>query len=864
MIKGSRWRNFYGRWVLGWPKTTIAILFICLGMSAYGLKDFRLDASGDALVLENDEDMRYYRKLIERYKSGDFVVITYSPPEELFSMDSLAWLKKVRDELIQLQRVSSIVTILDVPLFKNKPGNLKELKDNIRTLESPKIDLQRAIEEFRDSPIYQNMLVSEDMRSSAIQVNFKTDSSHEIMLSRRLKLIEKKYEKTLTVQERNELDTIEDEYRRYKDEERTARHQDIQDIRRIIGAYRSKAGFILGGVPMIVDDIITYVKNDLKVFGVGMFLLLVGTLYVMFRRIRWIVLPLACCFFSVFVMLGLLGLAHWDVTVVSSNFVSLQLILTLSLAIHIVVRYTELLGLRPQASNREVMRDAVCDVFVPSLYCQLTTIAGFSSLMFCGILPVMNFGWMMTMGLGVSLVITHLFLPAAAVLLPRPPATFVEMKFGTPFTSFCARMVQGYRGWILAAGAILTFVTVIGCLRLEVENSFINYFKSSTEIFRGMKFIDRNLGGTTPLEITLDFQEQPVSTSPALSGPGPGTAKSGTASPDDEFDKFREFEEEQTSKKYGFTTSKLELVEKVHDYLDAQPETGKVLSLATVWKTARSINEGKELDDFSAAILFNSLKGRDRELLVDPYVFTQNDQIRQIRITTRIKDSLPDIRRDALLKRIHGDLVKKVGLSEGQFRLAGLMVLYNNMLRSLFDSQIKTIGYTVLALTTMFLILLRSWKIALVAILPNLLATMSILGVMGIMDIPLDVMTITIVAISMGIAVDDTIHYLHRFHREILLDWDYPAAMRRCHGTIGNGMYYTSVPIILGFSILGLSNFVPSILFGLFVALAMIVALWSNLNLLPSLVLVFKPYGRGLSTQAQRSGSDGKGLRDPH
>ncbi|MDH4206375.1 MAG: RND family transporter, partial [Desulfobacteraceae bacterium] len=372
----------------------------------------------------------------------------------------------------------------------------------------------------------------------------------------------------------------------------------------------------------------------------------------------------------------------------------------------------------------------------------------------------------------------------------------------------------------------------------------------------------RNLGGTTPLDITVDFKEQPGSEGSKPSAPNPGTAKSGTASPDDEFDKFSEFEEGKLDpKKYGFTTSKLELVEKVHDYLDAQPEAGKVLSLATVWKLARSINEGKELDDFSAAILFNSLQGRNRELLVDPYVFIQNGQIR---ITTRIKDSLPDIRRDALLKRIHGDLLKKVGLSKGQFRLAGLMVLYNNMLRSLFDSQIKTIGYTVLALTTMFVILLRSWKIALVAILPNLLATMSILGVMGIMDIPLDVMTITIVAISMGIAVDDTIHYLHRFHREILLDWDYPAAMRRCHGTIGNGMYYTSVPIILGFSILGLSNFVPSILFGLFVALAMIVALWSNLNLLPSLVLVFKPYGRGLSTQAQRPGSDGKGLQDPH
>ena len=422
-------------------------------------------------------------------------------------------------------------------------------------------------------------------------------------------------------------------------------------------------------------------------------------------------------------------------------------------------------------------------------------------------------------------------------------------------------MVQGYRGWILAIGSVLLVVTVIGCLRLEVENSFINYFKSSTEIYRGMKFIDRNLGGTTPLDITVDFKEQPVSVSPKPSGPSPESSKSGTSSADDEFDKFSEFEEgEQDAKKYGFTTYKLELVERVHDYLDTQPETGKVLSLATVWKLARSINQGKELDDFSAVILFNSLQGRDRELLVDPYVSIQDNQVR---ITTRIKDSLPNIRRNALLNRIRGDLVKKVGLSQGQFRLAGLMVLYNNMLRSLFDSQIKTIGYTVLALTTMFLILLRSWKIALVAILPNLLATMCILGIMGIMDIPLDVMTITIVAISMGIAVDDTIHYLHRFQREIRLDWDYPAAMRRCHGTIGNGMYYTSVPIILGFSILGLSNFVPSILFGLFVALAMIVALWSNLNLLPSLVLVFKPYGRGPSKQVQRPEFDNKkGLQD--
>ncbi|MBI4055214.1 MAG: MMPL family transporter [Elusimicrobia bacterium] len=829
-MKAVHWRHFFDRTVLQWPRTTLLCLACIFAVSGYGLKDFRLDASSDSLVLEHDDDMRYYRKLLDRYQDGDFVVITYSPPEELFSEASRNRLKRIREELKALPRVTSVVTLLDVPLLKNRPGNLKDLKRNLRTLESRQADLPRAIEEFRTSPIYRDLLISEDMRSTGIQVNFATNQSASGMLTRRSLLLERKYSGALTTDERRELKKLENEYRAHKDRERAQRHEDILRIRRIIAKYRSEAGFILGGVPMVVDDILAFIRNDLKIFGVGMMLLLIGTLYAMFRRARWVILSLACCVASVFVMMGILGLMQWDVTVVSSNFVSLQLILTLYLAIHLVGRYVELLNLKPDLSNRDLVREAVGDVFIPAFHCQLTTIVGFASLITCNILPVVNFGWMMSAGLVVSLIITFLLLPTALVLLPKPPATAVELKSGTPVTAACALFVKRYRWLVLSIAAFFVVGTVVGCFRLEVENSFINYFKQSTEIYRGMKFIDQNLGGTTPLDITLDFPQEESRTSRRA------------AQSDEDFELFGEFEQKEDPAKYWFTTSKLELVEKVHDYLDDLSETGKVFSLATIWKQARELNEEKELDDFGAALLFNSLEGRFRDILVTPYVSIKDNQIR---ITTRIKDSLPGLRRDALLKKVRKDLAEKVGLKEEHFRMGGLMVLYNNMLRSLYNSQIRTIAWTLLPLAVMFYLLFRSFKTSLVALIPSIISTMSVLGFMGLAGIPLDVMTITIVAVGLGIAVDNGTHYIYRFRHEIQMDGDYVAAMYRCHATIGNNMLYSSLPIILGFSILVLSNFVPSILFGLLVAYVMVIATLSDLNLLPSIIITFKPFGSG-------------------
>ncbi|MFC1679051.1 RND family transporter [Elusimicrobiota bacterium] len=835
MGNGFLFIGLYDRAVLERPKVVILALLALLAFFAFWIKEFRLDASSDSLVLEHDDDLRYSRQMSVRYEGGDFMVVTCTPPEGLFEDSSLDRLKHLRDEFKGLRRVSSVVTLLDVPLLKNPPGTLKDLKDNIKTLESPEADRELAVAEFATSHLYRNMLVSEDLRSTALQVNFRANGRKIELLARRSELRDKEFEGAISPVEREELDRISVEYRLSKDRWREERHEDIEQVRRIVAKYRGEASLFLGGVPMIVDDIISFIKNDLKMFGLGMLCFLVLTLGVIFRRARWVFLPISCCVCSVVVMMGLLGLTRWDVTVVSSNFISLQLIFTMSLAIHIVVRYRELLRKSPGAGNRGLIRDAVRYTFIPCLYASLTTMAGFSSLVFCDILPVVNFGYMMTMGLGVSLVITFLLLPAGLAIMPKPPADFQE-AFGRPITSFFARFTERHGGAIYAGSLAIAILTIVGFMRLEVENSFIDYFKKSTDIYQGMEFIDRNLGGTTPLDVIIEFPEE----EPAP--PPPPDAGDADGADDDDFDAFDEFEEEEEgdSAKYWYTTDRLELIDKVHDYLDGLPATGKVLSLATLWKTANELNGGEPLDNFTLALLFNAVSDGFGEVVVAPYVSIEHNQAR---ITTRIKDSMKSLRRDALLRKIRRDLVSELGLEEDRFRVAGLMVLYNNMLQSLFRSQIKTIGFTVAALVLMFMVLFRSVKVSLIAIFPNLLSAMVVLGVMGLAGIPLDVMTITIVAISIGIAVDNTIHYLHRFKKEVGLDGDYLGAMHRCHGSIGNAMFYTSLSITVGFSILALSNFIPSILFGLFTALAMLMALIAALSLLPRLIMLFRPFG---------------------
>jgi len=822
---------FFDRIILEYPKLVIICFLVVTSFLGYKAKDFKLDASAETLMLENDKDLRYSRLINSRYGQNDFLFLTYTPKDNLFSDKSLTKLTRLRDELRQLKFIASVTTILDVPLLESPPVPIKELSANIQTLESPTVDKDLAIIELGRSPIYRNLLVSPNLKTAALQIIFPIDKTFEALINRRDLLRDKQADDSLTEIEIAELKKVTKRLQKHRDMIRESRHRDIATIRGIMNNYRQDVELFLGGVSMIADDMISFIKKDLKVFGLGVFLFLVVTLSIIFRKLRWVFLPMFCCAFSAISMIGFLGMFGWEVTVISSNFISLQLIITMAITIHLIVRYRELLHKNPETDHRKLILDTASLMLKPCLYTGLTTIAGFASLLFCNILPVITFGWMMIAGIIVSFAVTFLlFLAGVMLLKKRTPPVRLSLKFS--FTSILARFTEANGPMIMVISCLAFIISAIGISKLVVENSFIDYFKNTTEIYQGMKVVDQNLGGTTPLDVIVEFDEPGESAHLAASETNQKS--------EDEFDEFDEFDGTKADKKYWFTSGKMAQVVKIHDYLDGLSETGKVLSLGTMMKIAEKLNNGKSLDNFKLALLYSELPAEFKNIVLNPYVSIEHDQVR---FSIRIIDSEKSLKRNELLKRIHNDLTGKLGLKEKNVHLTGIMVLYNNMLQSLFNSQMLTLGITVMALMGMFLILFRSLKISFIAIFPNLLSIGVVLGVMGWLNIPLDMMTITIAAISVGIAVDNTIHYIHRFKQEIKVDGNYIKTVHRCHGSIGYAMYYTSITIIIGFSILVLSNFIPSIYFGLLTGLAMFIALISALTLLPQLIVLFKPFG---------------------
>ncbi|MCZ6844078.1 MAG: MMPL family transporter [SAR324 cluster bacterium] len=821
--------------VLRHPRMVLAALTIILVFLAFQAAKLEVDASAESLVLEDDDDLRFSRIINARYKTPDFLVITYSPQDDLLADNTLDNIRRLKEELIGIPGVSSVLSLLDVPLLESPPKPIKELLKDVPNLESPGVDKKLAKQEFLNSAIYRNLLVSPDFKTTGIQINLVEDVAWGDFINRRYTLREEQRRGTLTDKGRTELAQIEVDFKQHREKVRSKLHDTIVQVRSVMDGYRGDAELFLGGVPMIADDLITFVKNDLMVFGVGVGIFLVLTLWFIFRQLRWILLPLLTCSMSVLATAGLLGMFDWEVTVISSNFISLQIIITMAITIHLIVRYREVVADHPNGSPQENVLETARSMWKPCLFMALTTIAGFSSLLLSNILPIINFGWMMASGIAVSLILTFLIFPAMLVQMPNlQPNTGFESRF--ELTRKLGTLTEHHGRAIVVASGILAAVCVAGASQLIVENSFIDYFKSSTEIYQGMEVIDRQLGGTTPLDIVLQFNpDEEVQ----------GAKKDAAIEKEDEaggeFDEFEEeFEAAKGEAQYWFTADKMLEVERVHRYLESLKEIGKVLSLGTMLKVGEALNDGKPLDNFMLALIYNELPKQYREIILDPYVSVEDNQVR---FYVRVRDSDRSLRRDRLLKKIQHDLHNKLGLPEERYRLTGILVLYNNMLQSLFDSQILTLGAVIAVLMVMFLILFRSLKIAIVAIIPNVLSVGVVLGLMGWARIPLDLMTITIAAISVGIAVDDTIHYIHRFRLEYDLDGRYLAAMHRSHGSIGYAMYYTSMTIIIGFSVLVLSNFIPSIYFGLLTGLAMVVALISALTLLPQLILLLKPFG---------------------
>lgn len=821
--------QFHEKYLLAKPLLSLFFIFLLTAISAWYVQDFKLDISADSLVLENDKDLQYYRSINARYGSDDYLIITYTPKIDLFDRQVLGDIALLKNSLVGVGRVESVISILDVPLIASPAITLRELQQHTRLLGDADTDLDLAQKELRESPLYRNRLVGEDGKTTALQVNFKRDQTYIDLRDRRDALREKQLGTELTSIELVRLEALSRKFKRYSSALVAQEALDIATIRKIIDKHRGMAEIHLGGVPMIVTDMMDFVSHDLRVFSLAVIGILVGILAIIFGRLRWTVLPLLIASIASVMTVGLLGFFEWRITVVSSNFLALLLIFALSLSIHLIVRYRELQVLKPQADQLTLVKETVRSKAIPCLYTVVTTMVAFGSLVVSGIRPVIDFGWIMVIGLILAFILTFTLFPVILMLM-KPGHLSQSRDLTGVITGFFADLNVRFGSTILIFTLVVMILAGIGISRLSVENRFIDYFKESTEIFQGMSLIDQKLGGTTPLNVIVDAPADFL------------------VEDDNGFEVLEEDEDFEldgeagfSANSYWFNSYQLDTINTIHEYLEALPETGKVLSLATSLGVLEQLNEGEVMDDFFMSILYKRLPEDIKNAMISPYL---SEDGHQLRFSVRVFESDVGLKRQALLEKIQTDLTRQLGLAEEQVHLTGMLVLFNNMLQSLYRSQILTLGVVFLAIFLMFTLLFRSLKLALIAIVPNLVAGVSVLGLMGGVGIPLDMMTITITAISVGIAVDNTIHYMHRFRDELWKDWDYPAALRRSHGSIGRAMYYTTITITIGFSILALSDFVPTVYFGVLTAFAMLTALLADLTVLPILLGKLKPYGK--------------------
>ena len=786
--------KFYQKKISENPRFILSILFICLLTSLYFSKDFRLDASSETLLLDGDPDLQYLNEINERYNSKEFLVLTYSPKESMISNSSINNLLSLKYKIQSLEWVHNVITVLDVPLLNSSDETLNEKLRNFSTLKSEGIDKESGFSEILNSPVFKNFVISEDGKTSGIIVYIKEEKK---------------------LNDKNDIKKLQN----YKDSKNKKNRENIKEIRDIIKEYSKNSKIYLGGIPMIADDMMSFIKNDIIIFGVGVLFFILATLWFIFKKIIWIIVPLSSCLFAVFIMIGVLGFLGWKVTVISSNFIALMLILTMAMNIHISTRFLQLKKEFPNLNKSKIIELTTSKMFLPILYTVLTTICAFLSLIFSGIKPVIDFGWMMTVGLITSILTTFTLLPCLLSLYPEKNLFEIHQNKKSKITNFLENFTIKNINIIFASSILLILISIFGISKLKVENSFINYFNKNTEIYKGMKLIDEKLGGTTPLDIILKFPKE--------------ISETELNNEDDWGD------EDDDDTKYWFTKDKIDKIRKVHNYVESLEHVGKVLSFSSVLKVAEGLNNNRPLGSLEMGILYTKLPENIKNEIVTPYISITESEAR---INLRLKDSNKNLRRNDFINQIENDLKNKLNFKPEEFKLAGVLIIFNNLLQSLFKSQILTLGFVMLGIFFMFLVLFRNIKLSIIGVVPNFIAAFLILGIIGIFEIPLDMMTITIAAITIGIAVDNSIHYIYRFKEELLKLNDYNKTLKVCHSTVGVAILNTSITIVFGFSILVLSNFIPTIYFGIFTGLAMIFAMILVLTLLPSFLLTFKPF----------------------
>ena len=762
------------------------------------------------------------------------------------SDESLSGLANMVTDLERVKGVRTVTSALDVPLLESPPISLTDLSDldAIASLRDPTVDREMALEEFTTSQLYRNLVVSEAGDLTAVQVTIEPNQDVDRLGDLRGELRQQVAEGGgVEIQDR--LVEVERDYDAATRTVNAERAELVASVRAVAEVYRGQSRIFVGGVPMIAADMLDFVEDDLVTFGLAIIGVMVGMLALIFRDYRWVVIPISGCTLSALMMLGVLGLTDWRMTIISSNFVAVLLVVSLALAIHLVVRYRELELKEPDLPRADRAVKAAQLMFVPCFYTAVTTMVAFTSLVVAGIKPVIDFGWMMTAGIVVAFIVSFTLVPALMALLPELRATGASDEAST--TRTFAVIVEKFGGLVFAVAAVLVLLIVLGLSRLQVENRFIDYFKDTTEIYQGMELLDSRLGGTIPLDIILYppgevFDEGASFSDPSLGGEVAEAIEDDEFWSDDPFGEDVSFADEASAEiGYWFTLEGRNLIDQIHAIVDARLESGKVLSLSTGFSVMDRLYADK-LGSVELALVERSLPDEVADVLIAPY-YDPVEQ--QARLTVRAMETSKTLRRAQYLESLYAEILAETGLDETRVKFTGLLVLYNNVLQSLYASQILTLGAVFIAIGVMFLALFRSVSLALLGLAPNILAAGLVLGVMGLAGIPLDIMTITIAAIVVGMGVDNCIHYIHRFRKEFAVDQNYRDAMYRSHASIGRAMYYTTLTVVVGFSMLTLSNFTPSIYFGVLTVMAMLAAVMGALLLLPKLIITFKPLGPG-------------------
>ncbi|WP_297917372.1 MMPL family transporter [uncultured Campylobacter sp.] len=910
------------RLIVAFPKITLALFTALALFFGYYSTKLEIDASTQTLLLDNDEDLQIWREVSKRYETPNFLVVAYTPAGDLLAPETIRKIEQMDAAFSKLDFVASVTDITNVPLLLNKSEGMSELLKHIPTLTDADVNLTAARRELSISPFYASNLVSADLRTTAILINLKPQSRYEELLRLRdgaksaLKQAEHEgnRSKVQISQLKDALKASEQNFKSYRDELREKDHRDIVALRALIAGFEKEfAGdqLFLGGLNMIADDMVGYVRSDLTTYGLGALVLLLACFWLFFRQAKFILLPLIICAYSVVLAAGLFGFLSFEVTVISSNFIALQLIITVSVCIHLIVAYREFSARFHAFSQRQLVYAVLRERARPCFFAIFTTVIGFMSLIFCDIKPVISLGIMMSVGISISLVTAFGVFGAVMSLLRRTHNNrSFEQHF--KFTLWCAETALRSRGAVYGVCAAAVIFGLYGISQLRVENSFIGYFKKSTDIRAGMEVIDTNLGGTIPLDIVVKFKSvssaDPAASESKNSASGSANFNSGENSNpagrnfaanstrqnsiaqnsatqnstataqnlnDQNFseqgsaaaaqpsgavnldqthaanleqnstasDDFGDFEAEyaanENKPQYWFTSEKMRIIGKIDNFLKDKNVTGhefigNISSLASLLKLGKQINQGRDLDDLSLALIYSEMPENYREMVLSPFV---NIEANEAHFSVRTIDSDPRLRRAKFLKDLQSGLNSLLEGEQASAQISGIMVLYNNMLQSLMSSQIGTLGITVLVLFVLFVIIFRSLSYALIAIVVNLIPLCACFGIMGVAGIPLDIMSITIAAISIGIGVDDVIHYIYRYKREFARSGDEAAAIRASHASIGYAMYYTSFAIILGFSVMMMSNFWPTIYFGLLICLVMSLLLLGALIILPSLIM---------------------------